>query len=356
MADKIYPALIAMKRNVGAIEKGRKYDAAGTKFNYRGTDDVIDVVFPLLNEQGVILAQRVLEVTDALAGKNNPSPVVRVRCEYRFYAEDGSFVECITVGQAQAASDKASTAAQSVATRIALCQTLTIPYELTDPEDFDNEANQRSKAARAFLSDLNTCLSGNSLIEIVKQAVKGVTTGTGMSRAEFGSLEQDVAAAARKCKFTEKQVQDWVEKIQFYATGKDLAPPAEAQGSDTATVPEKATETPIVQAESVTSLLTAFLAAANRAEREAAVIRACQSVLNGLDVTTLKPVTDACITIEDTSMFLFGALASANNTQEISGVQGQINSAEITKQDGKIGKDVANALRQFAQFRLKGFA
>ena len=347
MADKIYPALIAIKRNVGAIEKGRKYDAAGTKFNYRGTDDVIDVVFPLLNEYGVILAQRVLEVVDAMAGKSNPSPVVRVRCEFKFIAEDGSYVECITVGQAQAASDKASTAAQSVATRIALCQTLTIPFEMTDPEDFDNERTQRSKAANSFMKDLTTCISGNALIEIMKQTVKGVETGTGMTRLEFGSLQDEVSAAARKCGFKEPQVKEWIDRVKLVAAGGANAQP------EGATV-QKPTETPSVTVETAEVILTAFMSSVTKAEREGAVTRACQSILNGLDVALLKEVADACRLIEDTSMFFFGAVVAARNGQEISGIQDQINSAEITKQEGKIGKDVANALRQFAQFRLKG--
>jgi hypothetical protein len=354
MADKIYPAMIAIKRNVGAIEKGRKYDAAGTKFNYRGTDDVIDAVFPLLNEYGVIMAPRVLEVVDAMSGKTNPTPMVRVRCEFKFFAEDGSNIECITVGQAQAASDKASTAAQSVATRIALCQTLTIPYELTDPEDLDMELSDRrnrSKAASAFLSDLSTCISGKALIEIMRLAVKGVETGTGMSRAELGSLEDDVAAAARKCKFTEPQVKDWIDKVRFYASG-GVTEPKGTEG----TPADKAKESPTVALESVESMLTAFMSSTNKTEREAAVIRACQSVLNGMDVTALAEIADVCKISEDTSMFFFGAIVSAKNSSEISGTQDQINSAEITKQEGKIGKEVANALRQFAQFRLKGMA
>jgi hypothetical protein len=355
MAEKIYPALISIKRNVGAIEKGRKYDAAGTKFNYRGTDDVIDVVFPLLNEFGVILVPKVLEVVDATSGKTNPTPMVRVRCEFRFYAEDGSFVECITVGQAQAASDKAATAAQSVATRIALCQTLTIPYEMTDPEDLDMDSQDRrnrSKAATAFLSDLSTCISGKALIEIMKLAVKGVETGTGMSRAEFGSLEQDVAAAARKCKYNETQVKEWIEKVRFYASG-GVTDPVGTEGSTPA---EKAAETPTVTAQSAESILTALMAATNRSERESAVISACQSVLNGLDVASLAEVADACKISDDTSVFFFGAILRAQNSSEISGTQDQINSAEITTKAGKIGKEVANALRQFAQFRLKGLA
>jgi hypothetical protein len=117
---------------------------------------------------------------------------------------------------------------------------------------------------------------------------------------------------------------------------------------------QKPTETPSVTVETAEVILTAFMSSVTKAEREGAVTRACQSILNGLDVALLKEVADACRLIEDTSMFFFGAVVAARNGQEISGIQDQINSAEITKQEGKIGKDVANALRQFAQFRLKG--
>lgn len=104
----IYKALAAITGEIGAITKDKRCEY-GAHFNYRGIDDVYNALNPLLGKYGVFVLPRALEhEAQRRATKNGSAEHVTVRMCYRFCQEDGSFVECETIGEAMDSGDKAT--------------------------------------------------------------------------------------------------------------------------------------------------------------------------------------------------------------------------------------------------------
>jgi hypothetical protein len=126
---------------VGAVSKGRKNQQQG--YAFRGIDDVMAHVQPVLAECGVVCVPKVIERERETGATKSGGSMhsVRLLVEHTFYAEDGSSVVCVTLGEAMDSGDKASNKAMSAALKYALTETLMIPtYEAErDTEDASPE-------------------------------------------------------------------------------------------------------------------------------------------------------------------------------------------------------------------------
>jgi hypothetical protein len=137
----IYGQLAKAMGAVGAVSKGRKNQQQG--YAFRGIDDVMAHVQPVLAEFGVVCVARVIEREreTGVTKSGGSMHSVRLLVEHTFYAEDGSSVVCTTLGEAMDSGDKASNKAMSAALKYALTETLMIPtYEAErDTEDSSPE-------------------------------------------------------------------------------------------------------------------------------------------------------------------------------------------------------------------------
>jgi hypothetical protein len=133
-------ALSAVMEDVRAVGK----DGRNQQQNYvfRGIDGVVNAVGPAMRKHGVIVLPEVLEVSyrDCLVGKNQtPQRECTVRVKYVFYGPAGDSVSAIVEGEALDSGDKATAKAFSVAFRICLLQSLTIPTDEPDPDEHNAE-------------------------------------------------------------------------------------------------------------------------------------------------------------------------------------------------------------------------
>lgn len=138
---KIYQAIAGMLRDVDAIAKTKRNEQQ--RFMFRGVDDVYNAVHPILAKHGVFITTEVEnETRENLASKSGSALYsVRLKCRFRFWAEDGSHVSSVIVGEAMDSGDKATNKALSVAYKYALFQILCIPTEETaiDPDAHTHE-------------------------------------------------------------------------------------------------------------------------------------------------------------------------------------------------------------------------
>lgn len=139
----IYAKVQAIREQVGAV---RKEGAGGVPYNFRGIDQVTNAIYPALNEHGVIIyptgADRTL--TQRLVGGQEKNGVLvgqklmstsDITLRLRAVAvEDGSYIDIEVAGESQDYSDKSTAQAHSVAYRIAILQTFTLPTDAPDPE------------------------------------------------------------------------------------------------------------------------------------------------------------------------------------------------------------------------------
>jgi hypothetical protein len=141
----VYAALCAVMKEVGAVGKNKR-NTQGGGYQYRGIDDVMAAVQPIMAEYGLVCVPRVIEREREQITTNKGSGMVSVRLlvEHTFYGPDGSSVICTTLGEAFDSGDKASNKAMAVALKYALTETLMIP---TYEADRDTEEQTHEVAA-----------------------------------------------------------------------------------------------------------------------------------------------------------------------------------------------------------------
>lgn len=142
----IYEAICNVMSEIGAIEKSKKNQQQG--FMYRGVDDVMNALQPLLVKYKVFIVPEVLEQTREERTTKNGNTVIYSVCKvkYTFYADDGSFVQAVVVGEGMDSGDKATNKAMSIAFKYACFQTFCIPTEeMVDPDAESHEITPKSQ-------------------------------------------------------------------------------------------------------------------------------------------------------------------------------------------------------------------
>lgn len=131
----IYEAINGVMQDIGAIGKDKKNQQQG--FNYRGVDDVMNALQPALVKHKVFVVPEVMQLdrTERTTDKGKTLLYSVARVKYKFYAEDGSFVEATVVGEGMDSADKSANKAMSIAFKYACFQVFCIPTEeMIDPD------------------------------------------------------------------------------------------------------------------------------------------------------------------------------------------------------------------------------
>lgn len=131
----IYETINAVMSDVGAIGKEKKNQKQG--FMYRGIDDVMNALNPAFIKHHLFIVPEILEQRreerQSASGNNLIYSVCRIK--YTFYAEDGSHIETVVIGEGMDSGDKASNKAMAVAFKYACFQVFCIPTEeIPDPD------------------------------------------------------------------------------------------------------------------------------------------------------------------------------------------------------------------------------
>lgn len=137
MADngKIYGKIIEVMADINAISKGRRNQQQG--FQFRGIDDVMNELHGSLAKCGVFVVPQVLaeERTTGKTKSGGDMFYTRLKINFSFYADDGSHIDAVVIGEAMDTGDKASNKALSIGLKYAMLQVFCIPTE--DEKDPD---------------------------------------------------------------------------------------------------------------------------------------------------------------------------------------------------------------------------
>jgi hypothetical protein len=136
----IFKAIPAIMAEIDAIGKNRKNEQQNYKF--RGIDDVYNEIHPLLMKHRVFTVPKVLDekYDTVVSAKGNNLFYSRLKIQYLFFAEDGSYVEAVVIGEGMDSGDKASNKAMAVAHKYAIIQVFAIPTE--DDKDPENDSHE----------------------------------------------------------------------------------------------------------------------------------------------------------------------------------------------------------------------
>lgn len=135
-APMIYSAIAGVIADVGAVGKDKVNKQQGFKF--RSVDDVYNALHPALAKNKVFIVPQILNQERETKKTKNGTEMTLVICKikFTFYAEDGSNVETIIIGEALDTGDKATNKAMAIAYKYACFQVFCIPTEeMTDPDE-----------------------------------------------------------------------------------------------------------------------------------------------------------------------------------------------------------------------------
>jgi len=138
----IYESITKIMENVPAISKDKVNKQQGFKF--RGIDDVMNALQPLLAKNKVFIVPEILEQTREERTTKTGGNLIYSICKikYKFYAEDGTNIEAVTIGEGMDSGDKATNKAMAIAMKYALFQVFCIPTEeMKDPDSETPEEN-----------------------------------------------------------------------------------------------------------------------------------------------------------------------------------------------------------------------
>ena len=139
----IFESITKIMGELGAVGKTSKNQSQG--FMYRGIDAVMNALNPLLSKYKVFVVPEVLEQNreERTSVKRDRDGLERtstllysiIKVKYTFYAEDGSSVPAVVIGEGMDSGDKATNKAMSIAFKYACFQVFCIPTEeMVDPD------------------------------------------------------------------------------------------------------------------------------------------------------------------------------------------------------------------------------
>jgi hypothetical protein len=151
----IHETIAEIMQDIPAISKDKK-NTQGQGYNYRGIDDVMNALQPLLAKHKLFVVPEVLEQQreERQNSKGNNLIYSIVRVKYTFYAVDGSNVSAVVIGEAFDSGDKATNKAMSAAFKYAMFQTFCIPTEeMIDSETETHEVKAKAEKKTGSLSE-----------------------------------------------------------------------------------------------------------------------------------------------------------------------------------------------------------
>ena len=142
----IYKAIAGVMEDVGAVGKNGINKQQGFKF--RSIDDVMNALHPAMTIHRVFTVPEILEQTRETKTFRNGTELVFSLCKirYTFFAEDGSSVSAVVIGEGMDSGDKATNKAMAIAYKYACFQVFCIPTEeMVDPDSERPELEEEKK-------------------------------------------------------------------------------------------------------------------------------------------------------------------------------------------------------------------
>lgn len=214
----IYKAINEVMKEIGAVGKNQKN--AQQNFMYRGIDAVMNAINPALINHGVFIVPEILEQTreDRVSAKGNALIYSVCKIKYTFYAEDGSSVTAITIGEGMDSGDKATNKAMAIAFKYACFQVFCIPTEeMANPDaechevkpvnekktDEEKNAQMVEQVGKELISEVQVkaltkkCNDDNVPVEFLLNAYKVEFLGQ-MNQAQFANANKHWAEIKEK--------------------------------------------------------------------------------------------------------------------------------------------------------------
>ena len=209
---KIFSTINSVMSELGAITKNKRNQQQG--FSYRGVDDVMNALNPLMVKYKLFCVPKVLrnerEERQTSRGSNLLYSIVTM--EYTLYAEDGSSVSAVVIGEGMDSGDKATNKAMAIAYKYAMFQIFSIPTEETTPE-----ADATTPENTTPIPKHDTCTVCHSWIEPRISKYDNTVINTAEEVAKYTQSN----AGAKMCWSCYKKWKEEREGMNGNSAGKD---------------------------------------------------------------------------------------------------------------------------------------
>jgi hypothetical protein len=190
-APRVHQVISRVLADLPAIDKNSKAPAAMGGYSFRGIDDVLNSLNPLLSEHGLFYMPTVLERRDSVRKTRSGGDlfVTNLLVKYTFYGPGGDYLECVVWGEGSDSGDKATQKALTGAMKYMLFQVFAIStQDMADMEiDRQGEVDQQEVVSdqearkRAFFAAGRTVPEGwgtfeefDTAHEVTKEGVKAL--------------------------------------------------------------------------------------------------------------------------------------------------------------------------------------
>lgn len=203
----IYEAISRCMEEIGAVGKDAENKQQG--FKYRGIDAVMNAINPALVRNHVFIVPEVLEQQRQERTTNKGAVLIYSICriKYTFYAEDGSSIEAITVGEGMDSGDKATNKAMAIAFKYACFQVFCIPTEEMKDPDVETPEPQFIPATAEQLHKISEFV--DAYAEMCENTTSSDVMGSLKKKYNFSKTSEISAKLADKLI---EQVEFWYKK------------------------------------------------------------------------------------------------------------------------------------------------
>jgi len=179
---EVYKAIAAVMAEIGKV--GISKDRTAQSYKFRGVDDVLNALSPLLSKNLLVILPRVIsrEVVERATKNGGALFYVTLLMEFDFVsAVDGTKHTIATFGEAMDSSDKATNKAMSAAYKYACFQAFCIPTE------GDNDADATTHDVAANQNDYANARQ----VAKIKQALllRGISDDKALAQWKVASFE-----------------------------------------------------------------------------------------------------------------------------------------------------------------------
>ena len=205
MSDTHYePIHILMSKVMGdlqAIPKSRTNEAQ--KFKFRGVDDTMNALHPILAKHGVFFTPEVVESEYGTytTGKGSLMRSCALRVRYHFYGPKGDCISTAAIqGEAADSGDKATSKALAMALKYMLFQTFCIPTEEGAKNDPDaSVVEARVQLNPTVQSWLDAGATGSDVMAVAEETARdmNVPEPTSLEAIRPGNYTADYLKALK---------------------------------------------------------------------------------------------------------------------------------------------------------------
>ncbi|MFH9072735.1 ERF family protein [Streptomyces alboflavus] len=188
-------AVVAWSRvmdDIRGISKREQYNAAGTRYNFRGVDRTVNAFAPVLRRHGVLVIPS--DVQASYRDFTNSNKKIQRECTvivtWTIYGPKGDHFTAQSAGEALDSADKGTAKAQSVALRVLLLTAGMVPTGDPDPDSvYIDRGEARIRSAEEYRDEILDPKTSPQRLSIIRDELDSLRMLNSRVQNETGELE-----------------------------------------------------------------------------------------------------------------------------------------------------------------------